>query len=90
MKILFNQRLGGTNKFKTIYLKEYKNNNATLEFENYQYSKNGFLVRNCKKVKTTIKKVDDFLKNCDSYHESINRFNDFDDLNKFLKEFNLN
>jgi len=88
--ILFNQRIDNTNRFKTIYLKQFKNGNATLEFENYRYTKEGFLVRKCKKVRTTVKKVDDFLENCDSYCDSIGRFNDFDDLNKFLKEFKLN
>jgi len=83
---IYNQRINGTNSFNSINLTFFKNNNVKIEIENSYFTKNGFLKIEIIKSKTTKEKIDDFLKNCDSFCESLFRFNDHQDFLKF-KEF---
>lgn len=64
-----------------------KNDNLIL-IKSFKKSKNIVIDINNKLIKTTQTKLDEFLENCDSYFESIGRFNDMKDFFKFKEFFN--
>jgi len=64
-----------------------KNENLIL-VKSFKKSKNITLDINNKLVKTTQAKLDKFLENCDSYFESLGRFNELKDFVKFKEFFN--
>ena len=64
-----------------------KNNNLIL-IKSFKKSKNITIDINNKLIKTTQAKLDSFLENCDSYFESIGRFNEMKDFIKFKEFFN--
>jgi hypothetical protein len=67
----------------------YNKNDNLILIKSFKISKNITIDINNKLIKTTQSKLDEFLNNCDSYFESIGRFNDMKDFNKF-KEFFAN
>lgn len=87
---IYKQRISNTNSFNSIYIKEFKNKNIKIELEFSEFTKNGFLKRKTTTTKSTLQKLEEFLKNCDSYFESIGTFNEIQDFNKFKKFFNIN
>lgn len=87
---IYKQRISNTNSFNTIYIKEFKNKNIKIELEFSEFSKNGFLKRKTTTTKSTLQKLEEFLKNCDSYYESMGIFNEIQDFNKFKRFFNIN
>ena len=64
-----------------------KNDNLIL-VKSFKISKNITLDINNKLIKTTQAKLDEFLENCDSYFESLGRFNEMKDFVKFKEFFN--
>jgi len=64
-----------------------KNENLIL-VKSFKISKNITLDINNKLIKTTQAKLDEFLENCDSYFESLGRFNELKDFVKFKEFFN--
>ena len=64
-----------------------KNDNLIL-VKSFKISKNITLDINNKLIKTTQAKLDEFLENCDSYFESLGRFNELKDFVKFKEFFN--
>ena len=86
-ELIYNQRFKNTNSFNSIYLTFFKNNNVKIEIENSYFTKNGFLETKWINSKTTKDKIEDFLKNCDSFYESLYRFTDHQDFLKFKTTF---
>lgn len=86
-EIIYNQRVKNTNSFNTIYLTFFKNNNVKIEIEYSYFTKSGFYESKTIKSKTTKDKIEDFLKNCGSFYESLYRFDDHEDFLKFKEIF---
>ncbi len=86
-EVIYNQRFKNTNSFNSIYLTFFKNNNVKIEIKHSYFTKNGFLESEWINSKTTKDKIEDFLKNCDSFYESLYRFTDYQDFLKFKKTF---
>lgn len=86
-ELIYHQRVKNTNSFNKIYLTFFKNNNVKIEIENSYFTKNGFYESETIKSKTTKDKIEDFLKNCGSFYESLYRFTDHQDFLKFKQTF---
>jgi hypothetical protein len=87
-EIIYSQRIKNSNSFNSIYLTFYKTNkNVKIEVQHSFFTKNGFLVQEIKKSKTTQDKIDEFLKNCGSFYESLYRFDEHQDFIKFKEIF---
>ena len=84
---IYSQRIKNTNSFNSIYLTFFKNNNVKIEVEYSYFTKSGFLEKESIESKTTKDKIEDFLKNCDSFHKSLYRFTDYQDFLKFKQTF---
>ena len=84
---IYSQRIKNTNSFNSIYLTFFKNNNVKIEIVYSYFTKNGFYETETIKSKTTRDKIEDFLKNCNSFYESLYRFTDYQDFLKFKKTF---
>jgi hypothetical protein len=66
----------------------YNKNDNLILVKSFKISKNITIDINNKLIKTTQAKLDKFLENCDSYFESIGRFNELKDFVKFKEFFN--
>lgn len=66
----------------------YNKNNNLILIKSFKKSKNITIDINNKLIKTTQAELDKFLENCDSYFESLGRFNDEKDFIKFKEFFN--
>lgn len=86
-ELVYNQRINNTNSFNSIYLTFFKNNNVKIEIQRSYFTKNGFLKIERIKAKTAKNKIDDFLKNCNSFYESLYKFDDHQDFLKFKEIF---
>lgn len=84
---IYKQRVKNTNSFNSIYLTFYKNNSVKIEVVYSYFTKNGFYERETVEAKTTKDKIEDFLKDCNSFYESLYRFTDHQDFLKFKKTF---
>ena len=86
-ELIYNQRVKNTNSFNSIYLTFFKNNSVKIEIVYSYFTKNGFYETETINSKTTKDKIEDFLKNCDSFYESLYKFTDYQDFLKFKKTF---
>lgn len=82
---IFNKKNGENMKYAHTQTLFNQNDNLIL-IKSFKKSKNIVIDINNKLIKTTQAKLDKFLENCDSYFESLGRFNEMKDFIKF-KEF---